>query len=59
MDIIWLDEEPPMSIYAECLLRTMVSNGLILLTFTPLLGLTELVLLFLPGGKLSKEGEEG
>ncbi|MDA2926846.1 terminase family protein [Acidobacteria bacterium AH-259-G07] len=54
MDIIWLDEEPPMNIYAECLLRTMVSNGLVLLTFTPLLGLTELVLSFLPGGRLQE-----
>lgn len=59
MDIIWLDEEPPMDIYSECLLRTMVTNGLILLTFTPLQGLTELVLSFLPRGRLPKEAEEG
>lgn len=54
-DVIWLDEEPPMDIYTECLLRTMTSNGLVLLTFTPLQGLTELVLAFLPGGKLPTE----
>lgn len=50
-DFIWLDEEPPEDIYTECLLRTMTTNGLILLTFTPLMGLTPLVLSFLPGGR--------
>ena len=59
-DVIWLDEEPPMDIYSECLLRTMTTNGSLILTFTPLQGLTELVLSFLPGGRVpSKEGEEG
>ena len=51
-DLIWLDEEPSMGIYAECLLRTMTTNGLILCTFTPLLGLSEVVLAFLPGGQM-------
>ena len=51
-DLIWLDEEPGMDIYTECLLRTMTTNGMLLLTFTPLEGLTECVLNFLPGGKL-------
>lgn len=50
-DLIWLDEEPPEDIYTECLLRTMTTDGLILLTFTPLMGLTPLVLSFLPGGR--------
>lgn len=49
---IWLDEEPDMGIYTECLLRTMTTNGLILLTFTPLLGISDVVKAFLPGGKL-------
>ena len=49
--VIWLDEEPPLAIYTECLLRTMTTNGLIICTFTPLLGLSDVVLLFLPGGK--------
>lgn len=52
-DVIWLDEEPPEDIYTECLLRTMTTDGLILLTFTPLMGLTPLVLSFLPGGRAS------
>lgn len=48
-DVIWLDEEPPLAIYTECLLRTMTTNGLMICTFTPLLGLSEVVLSFLPG----------
>jgi phage terminase large subunit-like protein len=51
-DLIWLDEEPPLDIYTECLLRTMTNNGMIMLTFTPLLGMSDVVLSFLPGGKL-------
>lgn len=54
-DIIWLDEEPSLDIYTECLLRTMTNNGMIMLTFTPLLGMSEVVLAFLPGGKLDSE----
>lgn len=46
--VIWLDEECPIDIYTECLLRTMTTNGIVYLTATPLLGLTELMLSFLP-----------
>jgi len=49
-DLIWLDEECPLDVYTECLIRTMTTEGLILLTFTPLKGLTELVQQFLPNG---------
>jgi phage terminase large subunit-like protein len=52
-DGIWLDEEPPQDIYTECLLRTMTNNGLIMLTFTPLMGMSEVVLSFLPGGQVA------
>lgn len=45
--VIWLDEECDMGIYTECLLRTMTTNGLIICTFTPLLGLSEVVRYFL------------
>lgn len=51
-DGIWLDEEPPMSVYTECLIRTMTTDGLMLLTFTPLEGMSEVVMSFLEGGKL-------
>lgn len=46
--VIWLDEEPPADVYGECLIRTATVNGLVLLTFTPLEGLSEVVLSFLP-----------
>lgn len=38
---VWLDEEPPMSIYTEALTRTMTTNGIVLCTFTPMNGMTE------------------
>lgn len=47
---IWLDEEPPMDIYGECLIRTMTTRGLVLMTMTPLEGLTEAVMQYFPGG---------
>jgi phage terminase large subunit-like protein len=56
-DVIWLDEEPPLEVYTECLMRTMTNNGLIMCTFTPLLGLSDVVLAFLPGGKLDEKAE--
>lgn len=45
-ELIWLDEEPPMDVYTECLTRTMTVNGLVLCTFTPLEGATEVVLMY-------------
>jgi phage terminase large subunit-like protein len=47
-DLIHLDEECPMDIWTECLLRTMTTHGLLYLTATPLEGLTDLLLAFLP-----------
>lgn len=47
-DLIWTDEEPPLEVYTEMLIRTMTSNGLTMLTYTPLEGLTGVVLSFLP-----------
>ena len=35
-------EESDREIYVECLLRTMTTNGLMLTTFTPLLGMTDI-----------------
>lgn len=57
-DIILLDEEPPMDIYVECLLRTMTNNGILMLTFTPLTGMSDVVLSFLPGGSLQENSED-
>lgn len=49
---IWLDEEPDLGVYTECLIRTMTTDGMILITFTPLEGMSEVVLSFLENGKL-------
>lgn len=56
-DVIVLDEEPPMDVYGECLKRTMTTDGMIIAGFTPLDGLTEVVLSFLPGGAIPEGGE--
>ena len=45
---VWCDEEPPADVYGECLIRTATVGGIIMLTFTPLLGMSEVVLSFLP-----------
>jgi phage terminase large subunit-like protein len=51
-----LDEEPPLDINAQCLLRTMTTGGLVALTFTPLLGMSETVLHYLPNGEVPPDG---
>jgi phage terminase large subunit-like protein len=63
IDVIWLDEECDLSIYSECLLRTTDTsggtseNGIIMLTFTPLMGMSETVMAFLPGGQIRETAE--
>jgi len=55
--VVGLDEEPPeRGIYSECVTRTMTTQGIILCTFTPLEGLSEVVLSFLPGGRFPMGG---
>lgn len=56
-DLIWLDEEPPLDVYTECLLRTMTNNGILMLTFTPLMGMSETVMSFLPNGQVQDSSE--
>ena len=46
--VIWKDEEPPIEIYGECVIRTGTTNGILMTTFTPLEGLSETVLQFMP-----------
>lgn len=46
--VILFDEEPPMDVYGEALIRTATVDGIVMLTFTPLLGLSEVVLSFMP-----------
>lgn len=46
--LVWDDEEPPMAVYNEQVIRTATTNGIIMLTYTPLEGMTDVVLQFLP-----------
>jgi hypothetical protein len=66
---VLLDEEAPMEVYNECNIRTAAVKGIMLSTFTPLQGLTRLVInfcknaTFLVGARpilaLTKDQEEG
>lgn len=47
VDWLWLDEEPPEDIYTEALTRTNATGGLLWITFTPLLGMSNVVRRFL------------
>jgi phage terminase large subunit-like protein len=47
LDFVWFDEEPPYAIYTEGLTRTNATAGITLITFTPLLGMSEVVRMFL------------
>jgi phage terminase large subunit-like protein len=46
-DFVWCDEEPPMEIYVEILYRLLTTKGLVWTTFTPLLGMSDVVSSFL------------
>lgn len=47
VDLLWLDEEPDDDIYSECLTRTTATNGILLITYTPLKGMTPLTRRFM------------
>jgi phage terminase large subunit-like protein len=47
LDFVWFDEEPPIDIYTEGLTRTNATGGLVYLTFTPLLGMSDVVRRFI------------
>ena len=56
IDFIWFDEEPPLDIYSEGMVRVQVKAGFVMMTFTPLLGMSEVVTRFLqekPPGSIS------
>ena len=46
--MIWDDEEPPEDVYGEQLMRVATTAGILMLTFTPLLGMSQVVLQFMP-----------
>lgn len=47
LDIVWFDEEPPEDIYTEGLTRTNATGGMAYMTFTPLLGMSNIVRRFI------------
>lgn len=47
VDGVWFDEEPPMDVYIEGITRTNTTGGPVFLTFTPLLGMSDVVARFL------------
>ena len=47
LDLVWFDEEPPQDIYSEGLTRTNATGGITYMTFTPLLGMSDVVKRFL------------
>lgn len=50
IDLVWMDESADLDIYTECLMRTMTVDGCVMITATPLNGLTDLVMQFMPDG---------
>ena len=50
---VWFDEEPPMDVYMEGLTRTNATGGIVMVTFTPLKGMSEVVRLFLSDSDLA------
>ena len=59
---IWLDEEPPIEVYGECLMRTAKTGdfpgGILFVTFTPLQGITPFVQEFLDAAELAEQVRE-
>jgi phage terminase large subunit-like protein len=49
---VWFDEEPPLDIYSEGKTRCQAKDGIVIVTFTPLLGMSEVVRLFLSEAEL-------
>ncbi len=47
LDFVWFDEEPPEDIYSEGLTRTNATGGMVFMTFTPLLGMSSVVMRYL------------
>jgi phage terminase large subunit-like protein len=47
IDGVWFDEEPPLDVYSEGLTRTTATSGMVFVTFTPLLGMSDVVMRYL------------
>ncbi len=53
---LWLDEEPPLDIYSEGYTRLNATGGILWLTATPLLGMSEVVMQFYPAPNTADRG---
>jgi len=63
IDVVWMDEEPSSPIYGECLLRTAATSktekpGRMLITCTPMKGMSEVVNNFLIDGRLAAQADK-
>lgn len=58
LDIVWIDEEVPFDVFNECLVRLMVRKGIMMYSFTPLKGTTEVIKMFMVNGTF-QEGDVG
>lgn len=48
LDLVWIDEEIEMALYQEALTRLTATRGILLMTFTPLKGVSDVVSMFYP-----------
>jgi len=58
LDIVWCDEEIPFPVFNECQVRLLVKKGLMMYTFTPLKGISDVIKTFSVDG-VFKEGSIG
>lgn len=59
LHVVWFDEEPEPKdeeIYSEALVRTATTKGIVYCTFTPMEGLTNIYMSFMPDGMLPEQG---
>jgi len=54
LDGVWCDEEPPLELYSEGKTRVQANKGIMVVTFTPLLGMSDVVNLFLTNADIKK-----
>jgi phage terminase large subunit-like protein len=59
IELIHLDEEPPLDILVASQMRTMTVDGIVLVSFVPLQGMTELVTDFQSGYHEPRKEEKG
>jgi phage terminase large subunit-like protein len=56
---VLMDEEPPVEVYRECLMRTATGGNILILTFTPLQGNSEVIQNWFPDGDVTATGDVG